>query len=228
MTIKEKWNSLSQKQKTIIIAAGVVLFACAGVYELVFERGLQDGYTRVYEKVCNEQNQCREYFMLDPIRVGNSDEEDMFIVYDAGNNNNELGRIKKDLVVFEGSAEYENAKQEKANIEKREQEQFEKTKAEALAKMEPVIKKVYYNIELKPVGDDGSGIYNFYIDPVAWVKLPYDKKEEAFKSCATYALLKSGFGKDKMNAVKVSTKILSSSNKAVLAQYTVLKGIQVK
>ena len=115
-----------------------------------------------------------------------------------------------------------------ANIEKREQEQFEKTKAEALAKMEPVIKKVYYNIELKPVGDDGSGIYNFYIDPVAWVKLPYDKKEEAFKSCATYALLKSGFGKDKMNAVKVSTKILSSSNKAVLAQYTILKGIQVK
>lgn len=228
MSVKEKWNNLSKKQKTVIIAAGVVLFTGAGIYEVAFENSLKDGYTRVYEKVCNKQNQCREYFMLDPIRVGNSDAEEFYIVYDAGNNNNELGRIKKDLVVFEGTEEFENAKQEKANIEKREQEQFEKNRTETLAKLEPAIKKSYSNIELKPAGNDGSGIYNFYIDPLVWIKLSYDKKEDAFKSCATYALLKLGYGQDKMNAVKISTKILNSSNKAPLAQYTLLKGIQVK
>ena len=68
-------------------------------------------------------------------------------------------------------------------------------------------------------------ICDFYIDPVAWQLLQFDEKENIFKSCAVYIFKK--YRIDETKAL-VCTKIKSSSNGEVLAQYGAFNGIKVK
>lgn len=189
------------------------------------------GYTRIYVTVKDDNTgKTTPYEMFSPIQVVKNDNSDLWNVYADGV---KIGQIKKTDVVFEGTPEYEQTKEEKANIDKKAAEMKkqieEKLKAERqkqLAELEKNINAVFYKVELKKYSDDGTGIYDFYINPVVWAGIPFDQKENVFKNCVAYVQLKTN-GTDP-NSAKYGTKIKSSSNAAVLAEYTVFGGIQVK
>lgn len=230
--LKEKFNALSKKQK---IALLIVVFVVLPILGKITELKLETGYTRIADKVCNSANKCVEYKMFEPILVSKKTDS-IYSVYKMpqyGNTPQIIGEIDAKNVVFEGTQAYEQTKQEKADIDKKEAEIQAQREAKKLAerqaqlaKLEPNMKKAYYKIDIKQFNADGSGIYDFYVSPVLWVKLKYDEKQNAFNTCVTYVQLKTN--PTNPNSVKHGVKIKSSSNGAVLAEYDSFKGVKVK
>ena len=225
--LKEKFNSLNKQQKVYVI---VLFFVVFPLLAMIFNPKIETGYTRVAEKVCKSENKCVSYKMFEPILVSEYSADEFTVWNDKKES---IGTIKKKNVVFEGTPEYEQTKQEKADIDKRAtelakalEEKLKKERAEQLAKLEPIIKKAYYKVELKKFDNDGNGFYDFYVNPNIWFKLKYDEKQNAFNTCVTYVQLK--INPTKPTAVKLGTKIKSSSNGAVLAEYDTFKGIKVR
>lgn len=224
--LKEKFNALSKTKKIILILAFVV----CPILGMINAPKIETGYTRVYNQVCNSANKCVDYKMFDKILVSEYSADE----FEVWNDKKErIGRISKKNVVFEGTPEYEQTKQEKADIEKKAaelakaiEEKLKKERAAELAKLEPVIKKAFYRIDLKKFSDDGNGIYDFYINPIIWAGTPFDQKQNIFKNCVVYVQLKTNA--TDTSIVKYATKIKSSSNAAVLAEYTTFGGIKVK
>lgn len=223
--LKEKFNALSKPKKVILIFTAVVC-----ILGMICQPKIETGYARVYNQVCMAENKCVSYKLFDKILVSEySDTE-----FKVWNDNKEcIGKISKKNVVFEGTPEYEQTKKERADIDKREaelkkvlEEKLKKERAAELAKLESLIKKVFYKVDLKKFSDDGNGIYDFYINPVVWYGTTFDQKENIFKNCVTYVQLKTN-GTDPSYA-KYGTKIKSSSNAAVLAEYTTFGGIKIK
>ena len=226
-SLKEKFNALSKKQKVTLI---VLIFVVFPILATIFSPKIETGYTRVAEKVCKSENKCVNYKMFEPILVSEFSADEFQVWNDKKES---IGTIKKKNVVFEGTPEYEQTKQEKADIDKKEAERQKQLEAKQLterqaqlAKLEPKMKKAYYKIDIKQYNADGTGIYDFYVSPIIWVKLKYDEKQNAFKNCVTYTQLK--INPSNPNAVKFGTKIKSSSNGAVLAEYDSFKGVKVK
>lgn len=226
--LKEKFNTLSKKQKIIVLF--VLFFVVFPIIAIIFSPKIETGYTRVAEKVCKSENKCVSYKMFEPILVSKHS-SDKFQVWN--DKKESIGTISKKNVVFEGTPEYEQTKQEKADIDKKAEERQKQLEAKQqaerqaqLAKLEPIMKKAYYKIELKKFSEDGTGIYDFYVNPLVWARLNYDEKQNAFKNCASYAQLKTNA--TNANAIKYSTKIKSSSNAVVLAEYDTFKGIKIK
>lgn len=229
--LKEKFNALSKKQKIALI---VLVFIVFPILANISAPKIETGYTRVAEKVCSSENQCVEYKMFEPISVSKKT-SDTYTVYKISEYNapKPIGEISAKNVVFKGTPEYEQTKQEKADIEKKAaelakaiEEKLKKERQEELAKLEPTMKKAYYKIEIKQFKEDGSGFYNFYVNPTIWFKLKYDEKQNAFKNCVKYAQLKTN--PTNSDSIKFGTKIKSSSNAVVLAEYDTFKGIKVK
>lgn len=225
--LKEKFLALDKQQKVYVL---VLLFVVFPLLAIISNPKIENGYTRVAEKVCKSENKCVSYKMFEPILVSEYS-SDKFQVWNDKKEN--IGTISKKNVVFEGTPEYEQAKKERADIDKREaelkkvlEEKLKKERAAELARLEPLIKKVFYKVDFKKLDNDGSGLYDFYINPVAWVRIPFDQKQNIFKNCVTYIQLKTDA--TNIDMVRLGTKIKSSSNAAVLAEYSMLKGIQVK
>ena len=224
--LKEKFNALSNTNKTLLI----FIFVVCPILGMIFEPKIETGYTRVAENVCDSANKCVSYNMFEPILVS----EDSADQYQVWNDKKQvIGKISKKNVVFEGTPEYEQTKQEKADYNKKIAEAAKaleasliKERAAKIAKIEPIVNKIFYKVDLKKFSDDGNGIYDFYINPVKWVQMPFDQKEELFKNCCAYVQLKTN-GTEKDYA-KLGTKIKSSSNAAVLAEYTPFGGIKIK
>ena len=224
--LKEKFNALSKTNKILLI----FIFVVCPLLGMIFEPKIETGYTRVAEKVCNSENKCVSYKMFEPILVSEGFADEFQVWNDKKEN---IGKISKKNVVFEGTPEYEQTKQEKAEYDKKVIEaakvleaSLKKERAAKIAKLEPIVNKIFYKVELKKFSDDGSGIYDFYINPVKWVQMPFDQKQELFKNCCAYVQLKTN-GTEKEFA-KLGTKIKSSSNATVLAEYTVFGGIKIK
>lgn len=223
--LKEKFNALSKPKKVILIFTAVVC-----LLGMICEPKKETGYTRIYDRVCISENKCVSYKLFDKILVSEYSNTEFKVWNDK---KEYIGTIKKKNVVFEGTPEYEQAKKERADIDKREaelkkvlEEKLKKERAAELARLEPLIKKVFYKVDFKKLDNDGSGLYDFYINPVAWVRIPFDQKQNIFKNCVTYIQLKTDA--TNIDMVRLGTKIKSSSNAAVLAEYSMLKGIQVK
>lgn len=223
--LKEKFNALSKPKKVILIFTAVVC-----LLGMICEPKKETGYARVYNQVCIAENKCVSYKLFDKILVSEySDTE-----FKVWNDKKEyIGKISKKNVVFEGTPEYEQAKKERADIDKREaelkkvlEEKLKKERAAELARLEPLIKKVFYKVDFKKLDNDGSGLYDFYINPVAWVRIPFDQKQNIFKNCVTYIQLKTDA--TNIDMVRLGTKIKSSSNAAVLAEYSLISGIKIK
>ena len=177
-------------------------------------------YSATAQKVCKGNTDiCTEFLLLDPMTVAETS-KDVYTVYD--DKNNEIGEVKKDAFVLKDSDKYNELAELKAKLEK----ELADYKAKQLAELEKNINKAFYKVELKQYSADGNGTYNFYVNPIVWNSLPYDQKENAFKNCVTYVSLKQKGTKP--TYFKVGTKIKSSANAEVLAEYTILKGIQIK
>ena len=222
-------NYIDTKKKMYTFIA--IIFIALGITLPNETNKIETGYTRVYTTVENKENGKKiGYAMFSPIQVVKNDNSDLWNVYKDGV---KIGQVQKTSIVFEGTPEYEQAKQEKAEYDKKVAEAAKKLEAELkaerqkqLAELEKNINSVFYKVDLKKFSDDGNGIYDFYINPLIWVQLPFDQKENIFKNCATYVQLKTN-GTEPGYA-KYGTKIKSSSNGAILAEYSGLKGIQVK
>ncbi len=223
--LKEKFNALSKPKKFILIFTAVVC-----LLGMICQPKIETGYARVYNQVCIAENKCVSYKLFDKILVSEySDTE-----FKVWNDKKEyIGKISKKNVVFEGTPEYEQTKKERADIDKREaelkkvlEEKLKKERAAELARLEPLIKKVFYKVDFKKLDNDGSGLYDFYINPVAWVRIPFDQKQNIFKNCVTYIQLKTDA--TNIDMVRLGTKIKSSSNAAVLAEYSIVSGIKIK
>lgn len=224
--LKEKFNALSKTNKILLI----FIFVICPILGMISEPKVETGYTRIAEKVCNSSNKCVNYKMFEPILVSESSAEEFTVWNDKREN---IGQISKKNVVFEGTPEYEQTKQEKAEYDKKVaeaakilEESLKKERAAKIAKLEPIVNKIFYKVDLRKFSDDGNGIYDFYINPVKWVQMPFDQKQELFKNCCAYVQLKTN-GSEKEYA-KLGTKIKSSSNAAVLAEYTPFGGIKIK
>lgn len=222
--LKEKFNALSKPKKIILILTIVVGFMC-----VLCDSAIKTGYARVYNQVCESENKCVSYKLFDKILVSEYSADEFKVFNDK---HEYIGTIKKKDVVFEGTPEYEQTKQERADIDKREaelkkvlEEKLKKERQAQLKKIEPIIKKAFYKVDIRKFNDDGNGIYDFYINPVVWARTPFDQKQNIFKSCVTYVQLKLDI---KDNYAKIGTKIKSSSNGAVLAEYDIFKGIKIK
>lgn len=208
----------------------IFIFVICPLLGMLFQPKIETGYTRVAEKVCDSSNKCVNYKMFEPILVS----EDSADEYQVWNDKKQvIGKISKKNVVFEGTPEYEQTKQEKADYDKKVaeaakilEESLKKERAAKIAKLEPIVKKIFYKVDLKKFSDDGTGIYDFYINPVKWVQMPFDQKQELFKNCCAYVQLKTNG--TEIDFAKLGTKIKSSSNAAVLAEYTVFGGIKIK
>ncbi len=224
----QKFIDTKKKLYTFI----VTVFIAIAVIAPNETKKIETGYTRVYSTIKNEStNKTVSYKMFEPIKIVKNDKSDLWNVYDE--KNNKIGQIKKTDVVFEGTPEYEQTKQEKAEIDKRAaelakvlEEKLKKERAAELARLESLIKKAFYRVDLRKFSDDGNGIYYFYINPVIWAGTPFDQKQNIFKNCVTYIQLKTNATDP--NMVKYGTKIKSSANAAVLAEYSVMSGIKIK
>ncbi len=222
--LKEKFNALSKPKKVILIFTAVVC-----LLGMICQPKIETGYTRIYDRVCISENKCVSYKLFDKILVSEySDTE-----FKVWNDKKEyIGKISKKNVVFEGTPEYEQTKKERADIDKREaelkkvlEEKLKKERAAELARLEPIVKKAFYKVDIRKFSDDGNGIYDFYINPIIWARTPFDQKQNIFKNCVTYVQLKLDIKND---YAKIGTKIKSSSNAAVLAEYSIVSGIKIK
>lgn len=224
--LKEKFNALSKTNKILLI----FIFVVCPLLGMIFEPKIETGYTRVAEKVCNSENKCVSYKMFEPILVSEGSADEFQVWNDKREN---IGQISKKNVVFEGTPEYEQTKQEKADYDKKVaeaakvlEESLKKERAAKIAKLEPIVNKIFYKVEMKKFSDDGNGIYDFYIDPVKWVRMGFDQKQELFKNCCAYVQLKTNGSENEY--AKIGTKIKSATNAAVLAEYSVFGGIKIK
>lgn len=224
--LKEKFNALSKTNKILLI----FIFVVCPLLGMISEPKRETGYTRVAEKVCNSENKCVSYKMFEPILVSEGSADEFQVWNDKKQN---IGKISKKNVVFEGTPEYEQTKKEKADYDKKIAEAAKaleasliKERAAKIAQLEPIVKRIFYKVELKKFSDDGNGIYNFYIDPVKWVRLAFDQKQELFKNCCVYVQLKTN-GTEPSYA-KIGTQIKSATNAATLAEYSTFGGIKIK
>lgn len=224
---KEKFLALDKQQKVYVL---VLLFVVFPLLAIISNPKIETGYTRVAEKVCKSENKCVSYKMFEPILVSEYS-SDKFQVWN--DKKESIGTISKKNVIFEGTPEYEQTKQEKAEYEKILAEAAKKLEAKQLAEkqaklatLEPKMKKAYVNIELKPTNTEGIGFYNFYVHPNIWFKLNYKEKENAFNTCVTYTQLK--INSENVKAIKPGVKIKSSTNAVTLAEYDTFKGIKLK
>ncbi|MCQ2789217.1 MAG: hypothetical protein MJ229_02450 [bacterium] len=137
-------------------------------------------------------------------------------------NNNELlnNKIKNTKIILEKI----NAKKDKkrTELERKQKIKEQKERKQQLADIQPAINKTFYKIDFTDYGT-----YDFYVDPYLWAELPFDVKENAFKLAVLYAKLKTN-EEHSNNQYLVSTKIKSSSNKSILAEYTIFSGIKIK
>ena len=176
-------------------------------------------YSNTVQKICKAHNECKEYQLLDTMRIAKVSENN-YNVYDE--NNKKIGNINEGAFVKENTEEYKKLKDFKDKITK----EYEAEKAQQLADIESKLNKVFYKINLKQYSEDGNGLYDFYILPEVWNTLTFDVKENIFKNCVTYVAMK--YKGTNPKAFKVSTKIRSASNSEILAEYSILNGIKVK
>lgn len=219
----------TKKRYFAFIAIFTILMICTLINEN--NQTPTTGYTRIYTTVENkETGEKVDYAIFTPIEVVKNDKSDFWDVYQKGK---KIGQVQKTSIAFEGTPEYEQAKNEKAQYDKKMAEAKKlleaKLKAERqkqLAELEKNINNVFYKIDFKQYSEDGNGTYSFYINPFIWAQLPFDQKENIFKNCTVYVQLKTnGTNSD---FAKIGTKIKSSSNGSILAEYSPLSGIKLK
>lgn len=218
----EKFNSLNKKSKFIILS----IFAAIIVIALLMPEGpkTETAYTKLALNIC-QNNKCKGFKPLQKIYI-KKDSDKEYSVYLSEYSAEKIGIVAADNVVFEGTEDYDKAVKFQEENKKQLQAAKQQIKADMIAKVEPKINKIFYKVDIKQYNDMGAGSYNFYIDAVKWVALPYDKKEELFKIATNYAYLKTTADNEKV--VRTSTKILNMTNKAILAEYDIINGIKLK
>ena len=217
---KEKWKNLTKRQKIIFVSIFVVL----GIVGIITEDKVEQGIVTTDLKVCDSQNTCTEYKIMDKINIARTKDGD-FKVYDKSGER-KIGTISSNKVVFEGTEEYNKFKKEFETMQKAKEELIAERNKKELENLEPIITKTFYKIDLKKYSNDGNGIYDFYINPIVWNQLQFDEKENLFKNCTVYVQLKTnGTNTD---FAKVGTTIKSSANGVILAKYSAFKGIELK
>lgn len=218
-------KNLTKKQK-IIIGTVAGLFVLGGIASVLYpDKPIVEGLVKIDTQVCRSEYSCIDYKANDIIFLQEND-EGSYTVYDKAENGYSKGNIAADKVVIKGSEDYDKFVKDFAEFQKAKEEVLAKANAEKLAQLEPAINKAYKKIDIRKFQEDGNGIYEFYVDPIVWLKLNVDEKKNAFNNAMTYAQLKTN-SKD-ASAVKYGTKIKNFSNGAVLAEYTLTKGINLK
>lgn len=140
-------------------------------------------------------------------------------------------QIAKTEMIIKKQEQAEKQKRlEKEKKIKLEQEKLEKQKIierkRNLAKIEPAIKRTFYKIDFW--GDNTTKIYDYYVEPALWYQWNFDVKEGAFKLAVLYAKLKTNEQYDDVHYL-IGTKIRSSSDKSILAEYSALShNIKIK
>ena len=135
--------------------------------------------------------------------------------------------VKENAIVYANTKEYNELKKAEAK-QKQEIEKAKKEIEKLLQKQEASLEKelksridkafVYYDIT------DYSFVY--YANPIAWYSTNVKEKENIMRNCAEYGKLSRKQKDMSLEVALSSTKIKSSSNGAVLGEYSIWSGFK--